>query len=136
MDGFDGSEIVYDEKAEKSYHARIWWALFIAATLIFLRGVTFHIDEVKLVKTGNMIVANYNDTTAQAFYIEDNGTYHQYDVSGYSAAHEENQIKLYYEDEIAYALPARETGFWIKTYLFFGGAMLFTGYKLWKVYKG
>ena len=24
LDGFDGREIVYDEKKERSYHARIW----------------------------------------------------------------------------------------------------------------
>lgn len=135
LDGFDGSEIVYDEKAERSYQARIWWALFIAAALILLRGVTFHIDEIKLVNGGNMITANYNENTAQAFYIEDSGAYHQYDISGFSAVHDGDTINLYYEDEIAYAEPIHTVGFWLQTYLFFGTAMLFTGWRLWKIYK-
>ena len=136
LDGFDGREIVYDEKKEKSYHARIWWALFIAAVLILLRGVTFHIDEMKLLQQGKQIVAAYNESTAQATYIEADGTYHQYDISGFSAEHDGDAITLYYVDEVAYAEPIHVVSFWIKTYLFFGTASLFCGWRLWKIYKG
>ncbi|MBQ8280289.1 MAG: hypothetical protein IJZ23_10640 [Roseburia sp.] len=135
LDGFDGREIVYDEKAERSYQARIWWALFIVAVLILLRGVTFHMDEIKLVNSGDMITANYNEDTAQASYIDDNGMYHQYDISGFSAEHDGDTINLYYEEEIAYAEPIHEVAFWIQTYLIFGTAILFIGWRLWKIYK-
>lgn len=136
MDGFDGREIVYDEKKEKSYHARIWWALFIAAVLILLRGVMFHVDERKLVNGGNQIVAEYNETTAQAFYREENGAYHQYDISGFAAEYDGDKITLYYEEQIGYAEPIHTAGFWIKTYLIFGAASLVCGWRLWKIYKG
>ena len=78
LDGFDGREIVYDEKKERSYHARIWWALLGAAVLILLRGVTFHIDEIKMQRNWKTIEADYSETTAQAVFIEDIGMYHQY----------------------------------------------------------
>lgn len=136
LDGFDGREIVYDEKKERSYHARIWWALFVAAALILLRGVTFHIDEMKLVRNGNVITANYNETTAQASYVEENGAYHQYDLSGFTAIHDGNIINLYYEENVAYAEPIHTVGFWLQTYLFFGAATLLCGWRLWRIYKG
>lgn len=136
LDGFDGREIVYDEKKEKSYHARIWWALFVAAALILLRGVTFHIDERKLVHNGNQVVAKYNESTAQAIYREEDGSYHQYDLSGFTAEHDGDKITLYYEDEISYAEPIHTVGFWMKTYLFFGISTLFCGWRLWRIYKG
>ena len=136
LDGFDGREIVYDEKKEKSYHARIWWALLIAVTLILLRGVTFHIDECQLAKNGQKITAEYNESTAQAVYREADGLYHQYDISGFSAEHEGTFITLYYRDNVAYAEPVHTTEFWLKTYLIFGAASLLCGWRLWKIYKG
>lgn len=135
LDGFDGREIVYDEKAEKSYHARIWWALFIAAVLILLRGVTFHLEEMKLVQDGNMILASYHETTAQATYREENGIYHQYDISGFTAQHNVDTIPLYYEEDIAAAQPVHVGSFWLQTYLIFGVATLFCGWRLWRIYK-
>lgn len=136
LDGFDGREIVYDEKKEKSYHARIWWALLIAAVLILLRGVTFHIDERKMVHSGNQILAEYNESTAQAVYWDTDGLYHQYDISGFSAEHDGDSITLYYRENVAYAEPVHTTGFWLKTYLIFGAASLLCGWRLWKIYKG
>ena len=135
LDGFDGREIVYDEKKEKSYQARIWWALFAAAVLILLRGVTFHIDERKMVYSGNKIVAEYNESTAQAVYREEDGAFHQYDISGFTAEHDGDTITLYYEDTVAYAEPIHTVGFWLKTYLIFGTASLFCGWRLWRIYK-
>ena len=136
LDGFDGREIVYDEKKEKSYQARIWWALFIAAALILLRGATFHIEEQKLVKNGQQIIANYNEATGQAYYTDENGAYHHYDLAGMSVEHDDKTIVMYYETEMAYANPAQELSFWLKMYLFFGGAMILCGWRLWKIYKG
>ena len=136
LDGFDGREIVYDEKKEKSYHARIWWALLAAAVLVLLRGVTFHIDEWKMVHSGNRIVAEYNESTAQAVYREEDGAFHQYDISGFTAEHDGDTITLYYDEAIAYAEPIHTAGFWIKTYLIFGIASFFFGWRLWRIYKG
>jgi len=136
LDGFDGREIVYDEKKEKSYHARIWWALLLAAILILLRGVTFHIDERQLAKNGQQITAEYNESTAQAVYWDADGLYHQYDISGFTAEHEGNAITLYYKEDVAHAEPIHTAGFWLKTYLFFGVASLLCGWRLWKIYKG
>lgn len=135
LDGFDGRELVYDEKKEKSYHARIWWFLFAAAVLILLRGVTFHINEIKMKNSWNEIEATYYETTAQAVYIEENGAYHQYDISGFSAEHDGDTIKLYYEDQIGYAEPVHEASFWGQTYLIFGLATLFIAWRLWVIYK-
>lgn len=135
LDGFDGREIVYDERKEKSYHARIWWTLFIVAVLILLRGLMFHIDEIKLQHGGRQIVAEYNESTAQAVYRGEDGSYHQYDISGFTAEHDGDTITLYYEDEVGYAEPVHTIGFWIKTYLIFGVASLFCSWRLWSIYK-
>ena len=135
LDGFDGRELVYDEKKEKSYQARIWWFLFGAAVLILLRGVTFHIDEVRMKNGWNVIEAEYREETAQAVYREENGAYHQYDISGFSAEYEGDIIKLYYEEQIGYAKPVHKIGFWIQTYLIFGIIAVFTAWRLWTIYK-
>ena len=134
LDGFDGREIVYDEKKERSYHARIWWALLGAAVLILLRGVTFHIDEIKMQRNWKTIEADYSETTAQAVFIEENGMYHQYDLAG-AAAHHGDKMTLYYEEDVAYAQAVHELSFWIKTYFIFGLAILFTGWRLWVIYR-
>lgn len=136
LDGFDGREIVYDEKKERSYQARIWWALLIVAVLILLRGVTFHVDEYQLAKNGHQITAEYDEDTAQAVYWDADGFYHQYDISGFTAEHEGAFITLYYRDNLAYAEPIHTTEFWLKTYLIFGAASLLCGWRLWKIYKG
>ena len=135
LDGFDGREIVYDEKKERSYHARIWWALLGAAVLILLRGVTFHIDEIKMQRNWKTIEADYSETTAQAVFIEENGIYHQYDLAGFDAAHHGDKMTLYYEEDVAYAQAVHELSFWIKTYFIFGLAILFTGWRLWVIYR-
>ena len=135
LDGFDGRQLVYDEKKEKRYQARIWWFLFGAAVLILLRGVAFHVDEINMKKNFNMLEATYNERTAQAVYIEENGAYHQYDISGFSAEYEGEIIRLYYEEQIGYAKPVHEIGFWIQTYLIFGAITIFTTWRLWIIYK-
>lgn len=135
LDGFDGREIVYDEKKEKNYHARIWWFLLGIVALVLVRGVTFHVNETKMKNSWNVIEADYYESTAQAIYIEESGSYHQYDISGFPAEHEGDKIKLYYENEIGYAEPVSELSFWIKTYLIFGAAALFCGWRLWRIYK-
>ena len=66
LDGFDGRQLVYDEKKEKSYQVRIWWFLLGVAVLILLRGMMFHIDEIKMKNSWNVIEAEYREDTAQA----------------------------------------------------------------------
>ena len=135
LDGFDGRQLVYDEKKEKSYQARIWWFLLGAAVLILLRGVTFHIDEVKMKNSFFMIEATYYEETAQAVYVEENGSYHQYDIRGFSAEYEGDRIRLYYKDNVAYAKPVHRINFWIQTYLIFGSMAAFCAWRLRVIYK-
>ncbi len=135
LDGFDGRELVYDEKKERSYHARIWWALFGAAVLILLRGVTFHIEEIKMQRNWKTIEADYHETTAQAVYVDEKGAYHQYDLAGFSAAYHGDKVTLYFEENVAYAKPVHVLSFWLKTYFIFGATILFTGWRLWVIYK-
>ena len=135
LDGFDGRQIIYDEKKEKKYHARIWWFLLGVVVFVLLRGVIFHIEEVRMKKCFQVIEATYYENTAQAVYVEENGLYHQYDISGFAAEHEGDTIKLYYENQIAYAKPVREAGFWTRTYLTFGLAGIFITWRLWMIYK-
>ena len=106
-----------------------------AALLVLLRGVFFHIDERTMKKEFQFIEATYYEETAQAVYREENGAYHQYDISGFSAEYEGDTIRLYYEDQIAYAEPVHEIGFWIRTYLIFGAASAFCAWRLWVIYK-
>ena len=135
LDGFDGRQLVYDEKKEKSYQVRIWWFLLGVAVLILLRGIMFHIDEIKMKNRWNVIEAEYREDTAQAVYREGNGAYHQYDISGFSAEYEGNVIRLYYEEQVGYAKPVHEAVFWIQTYLIFGVATAFSAWRLWVIYK-
>lgn len=135
LDGFDGRQIVYDEKKDRKYHARIWWFLLGVVVFVLLRGVIFHIEEVRMKKNFQVIEATYYEDTAQAVYVEENGLYHQYDIRGFSAEYEGDRIRLYYENQIGDAEPVHETGFWIKTYLIFGLAGIFTAWRLWMIYK-
>ena len=135
LDGFDGRQIVYDEKKEKSYQALIWWFLFGAAALILLRGVVFHIREVNMKNNFSVIEASYHEGTAQAVYVEENGAYHQYDISGFSAEYAGDRICLYYEENISYAEPVHKISFWIQTYLIFGTMIGLCAWRLWVIYK-
>ena len=83
----------------------------------------------------SVIEASYNETTAQAVYKEDNGAYHQYDISGFSAEYEGDRIRLYYKDYVAYAEPVHRTGFWIQTYFIFGAITGLCAWRLWMIYK-
>lgn len=135
LDGFDGRQLVYDEKKEKRYQARIWWFLFGAAVLIMLRGVTFHVHEVQMKRSYSVIEATYYEDTAQAVYREENGGYHQYDISGFSAEYEGDTIRLYYKEQIGFAEPVHDIRFWIKTYLILGSIAGFSAWRLWVIYK-
>ena len=135
MDGFDGRQLVYDKKEEKSYQARIWWFLLGAAVLILLRGVTFHINEINMKNNYFMIEATYYEKTAQAVYVEENGSYHQYDISGFSAEYEGDMIRLYYKEQVGYAEPVHRISFWIQTYLILGMFAGFCAWRLLVIYK-
>lgn len=135
LDGFDGRQLVYDEKKEKKYQARIWVFILGVAVLILLRGISFHVEEIKMKTSYSVIEAIYHEGTAQAVYREENGIYHQYDISGFSAEYEEDTICLYYKDNVAYAQPVHEIGFWIKTYSIFGMISVFCILRLRKIYK-
>ena len=137
LEGFDGRQIVYDEEKEKKYQARIWWFFLGIAIFILVRGFIFHVGEMKMKTSWNVIEATYYESTAQAIYRGDGeeGVYYQYDISGFSAEHDGNKIKLYYEEYIAYAEPVHEIQFWLQTYLIFGLVAVFSGWRVWTIYK-
>ena len=135
LDGFDGRQLVYDEKKEKKYRGRIWWFLLVVALLILVRGVMFHINEINMKHNYFMIEATYYEKTAQAVYVEENGSYHQYDISGFSAEYEGDKIRLYYKEHVGYAQPVHRVSFWIQTYLIFVVSAGFFAWRLWKIYK-
>lgn len=134
-DGFDGNATIYNEKEEKSYQARIWWALFVVALLVIVRGVYGQIKEYRVVSVGNTIICDYNEETMQASYKDPEGRFRMYDISGYDPQYEGKQITLYYTDSIEFAIPKNTLWSWVKIYVMFGAALFFVSWRLYRIYK-
>ena len=131
-DGFDAKQYVYDEHKEKNWRTGIWKILFCLMALIILYIITNHIDEIRLVKEGTMIEAEYDAKNSVALYWDENGSLHTYNLSSYYPAHEGDMVRLYYTDSINYARPRNTLSSRIFHYCFFGGLLALS---VWRIKK-
>ena len=131
-DGFDAKEYVYDEHKEKKWRTGIWKILFCLMALIILYIITNHIDEIRLVKEGTMIEAEYDAKNSVARYWDENGLLHTYNLSSYYPEYEGNVVRLYYTDSLNYARPRNTLSSRIFLYCFFGVILALS---VWRIKK-
>ena len=131
-DGFDAKQYVYDEHKEKKWRTGIWKILFCLMALIILYIITNHIDEIRLVKEGTMIEAEYDAKKSFAQDRDENGSLHIYNLSSYYPEHEGDMVRLYYTDSINYARPRNTLSSRIFHYCFFGGLLALS---VWRIKK-
>ena len=136
LDGYDSSQVVYDEKQEKKYHAGIWICIAFCMGLVLIRGIVFHIEEIYQVASWQCIEADYNEETMYATYKDADGVWYQYNVSGLSPVHDGNKIKLYYEEDMRAAEPVSTLSFWLGAYALLGGLIGFSVWRIVRIYKG
>lgn len=127
---------VETEQQEKSYEARIWWALWGVALMAMAYTAWHQAHEYDLVHNGLCIEAEYYIYNGQelAKYCDENNRWHFYNVSGFDAIHDENTIKLYYKENINLAEPHRHPWIWIFSYLLFGAIFSGCSLRLRKIY--
>lgn len=134
-EGFDGQEMIYDEKKEKRHEASIWFYL-MGFSLIILGIIMYnHISEIITIHNGTCIEAKFSvmgNGSEVATYYDADGRPHFYDVSGMNAEHDGTTIKLYYRDNINDALPKSAWYERIWHYSFFG---VIFGISLWRILK-
>ncbi len=128
---------VQTEQQEKSYEARIWWALWAIALIALAYTVWHQVREYDLVHNGQCIEAEYYVYNGQelAKYLDQDNRYHSYNVSGFDAVHDEQTIKLYYKDNINFAEPRRRFRSWLFSYLLFVPAFAGCSLRLHKIYR-
>ena len=137
FDGFDNTDPVqaYDDRKEKRFQADIWILLSIFFVGIFLINGYKHSRELLLVKNGTCIEAEYFEKQRRAFYSDGNGTYYNFDVSGFYQVKDDDGIDLYYTDEVMEARPQTAPAFWIACYVLFGALSVFCIGRVVSVYR-
>ena len=137
FDGFDNSDSAkaYDDRKEKRFQADIWIFLSIVFVGIFITNGYKHIRELQLVQNGICIEAAFYGEQMRAAYVDENGKYYNFDVSGTRPVAEGDKIYLYYTDEIRKARPQTENTFWIGCYVFFGALSAFCIWRVVAVYR-
>lgn len=128
---------VETEQQEKSYEARIWWALWCVALTVLIYTVWHQYREFDLVHNGQCIEAEYHvyNGNELARYRDENNGYHSYNVSGMDAIHGEQTILLYYKDNIAHAEPHRHPRVWLFSYVLFVPIFVGCSLRLRKIYR-
>lgn len=125
------------EKDERSFDARIWWVFWFIALLVLAYTVYHHARSFELVHNGKYIDAEYYiyNNQEMARYIDENNRHYSYNLSALDPVHEENTVRLYYKEFIQLAEPRRNPKIWIFSYLLFGACLVFSSYKLLKIYR-
>lgn len=135
FDGFDGAEVVYDDRKEKQYQSRIWVLLLLIAGLMLLSFV-FKLGEELVYKIrGTAIEAEYNETTAKNYarYCDENGKWYTYDMADFFAPKAEgDKIVLYYISDLEDARPMSAASAWLYCFGFFG---VIFGISVWRLYR-
>ncbi len=137
-EGFDGGEYVYNEKAEKRYESSVWRFLAGAAILMLCFVIFMQAKELVIITTGNRIEAAYSESlngAETAKYVDTNGKIHLYDVTGLNSVHTEEEIILYYVENIDEAIPKTSWKQWIVYYSFFAVVGGISIWRLRKIYK-
>jgi len=124
-------------KDQRSYDARIWWALWAIALLVLIFTVWHTVRQRDLIRNGNCIEADYYTYNGQelARYIDPEGRIYSFNVSGLSTVHLENTVLLYYKDQISLAEPQINPKLFLACYIGFGLALVLISCKLVKIYK-
>lgn len=137
FDGFDNSNSVqaYDDKKEKRFQADIWILLSIFFVGIFLTNCYRHAHERQLLQNGTCIEAEYFEQQGRASYIDSDGKYYHFDVSGGFPVTNGDRIQLYYTDEVLEAQPQTAPAFWIACYVLFGALSAFCIWRVVCVYR-
>lgn len=135
MDGFDAGEYVFDERAEKRYHARIWIVIAACMAAGLLWGIFLHVKEISLKLHGNCIIAEYDAEKMHARYQDENGRVYLYGLGSYYPAYEGDSVRLYYRQNINDAVPATAPVFWLEAYALLGGIMGFCIWRIVRIYK-
>lgn len=137
FDGFDSTNSVraYDDRKEKRFQADIWILLSIFFVGIFLMNCYKHVREQQLVRNGTCIEAQYFAQQRRASYVDEDGTYYHFDVSGFFQVEDGGGINLYYTDEISRARPQTVLAFWIACYVLFGALSVFCIGRVVSVYR-
>lgn len=132
-DGFDGREIVYDDKKEKAYHSRIWVVLGGIAALILLSLFYQLGKEIVLRINGNKVEAEYYEDALKSyavFYDENEEKYSVNLSQFFTPVHEGEKITLYYYEDIMEARPMSKPSAWLGYFGFFG---VILGVSLWRL---
>ena len=124
-EGYDGGQYVYDNKAEKSWHSRIWLFLFLFGLFMCLVTGIYLIREQGLVAHGATVIAEYQPDTDVAVFWDESGRYHSVRVSLFTPEiNSDNTVTLYYDvskpDGIYDAVPRNKPSSYIRIFLFFG----------------
>lgn len=132
FDGFneENSTHPYDDKKEKHFQADIWFLLAGLSFLIFISSCYLHFKERHLINNGICIEAEYHTPTMTATYFDENGKYHNYDISSFSPVMDGDIIRLYYMQDIAKAVPENTLISWIGIHLFF---IVLFAFSMWRV---
>lgn len=137
FDGFDHSDlrVPYDKKRERRFHAAIWMVLAVISLILLFNLITQHIKEIYLIQNGNCIEAAYNEKTMIAQCFDEEGKWHSYNLQGYYPVTEGANVRLYYMEDIAAAVPANTILSWLKYYGFFGLLFAVSVWRIHRVYR-
>ncbi len=137
-EGFDGREVVYNEKEEKRYESTVWKYLLGLAIIVLIIVVLKHIGEIQLYSQGHCIEAvyvKYENGSEVARYVDADNKLHIFDITGMNSVHDREMVKLYYEENMRDAKPLTRWTEWALYYTFFGLMLLISIWRLRKVYK-
>ncbi len=137
-EGFDGREVVYNEKEEKKYESTVWKYLLGVAIIMLLIVVFKHVEEIRLYTKGHCIEAVYmknGNGTEVARYINEDNRLQIFDITGMNAVHDGERVKLYYMENINTATPMTRWTEWALYYIFFGVLLCVSLWRIFRVYK-
>lgn len=128
--------MVETDRQERSYEARIWWALWGIALLALIYTVYHQFREYDLIHNGQCIEAEYFTHNGQerARYYDENGGYHGYNLSGMDAVHGEHTVLLYYKTNLSAAEPRLHPRVWIIAYILFVPLLAGASFRLYRIY--
>ncbi len=133
--GFDSDMHVYDERKEKWYQATIWWCLGVIALVISVSLIVREIKDYYITRTYQCVRAELRDDKGYAVYLVEDVT-RLYYLSSHSVKTDGNYVLLYYKNDIEYAEAVPTLASWLPHQIFFAALTLFSGWKLWTIYKG
>ncbi len=134
-EGFDSNVQVYDDRKEKSYQARIWWCVGVVCLALSISLIVREIKDYWITRTCPYLRAEIEENKDYAVYTLD-GVMRIYYLPGHEVHTDGNDVLLYYKNDPRYADAVATLKSWLPHQLFFGGLTVFSGMRLWKIYKG